>query len=435
MIRRIRINRYKSFRQASVALEPFTCIFGPNASGKSNLVDLLAFLSRAARADSLRDAFRDHRGHALEAFHWLPGFGDEGMSKLKKKRAELSFEVEVDLELAPADVDRANEELREREELEGKGSYTRVSERWHRYRLCVGLALPGGEPYVADESLVAIKKDGEIRPRRPPFIQRDEDRYIVHMEKQSHPRYFPLKRNRTLLSEISDMVNHPHLVATRNEIASWRTYQVDPSRVRLETGLLGAPNPGRQGEDLVPFYYQLKSTNEELFGQIVDTLTSIVPTVSGIDVREVRPGIIDLYITEPSGGAFPLRLASEGILRLMCVLAVVGSPDRPSLVIYEDPERSIHPRRLRDVLDLLRRLSGENSVQVLVTTHSGDLLDMVSEEDAMVLCSRNKDRGSELSLFPPGTLLRHSYFEQAMTGSSAPPDPPERGEHRDESDH
>ena len=93
------------------------------------------------------------------------------------------------------------------------------------------------------------KKDGEVRPRRPPFIQRDEDRYIVHMEKQSHPRYFPLKRNRTLLSEISDMVNHPHLVAARNEIASWRTYQVDPSRIRRETGLLGAPNPLVSGAD------------------------------------------------------------------------------------------------------------------------------------------------------------------------------------------
>ncbi len=413
MIRHIRIRNYKSFDSADVVLEPFTCVFGPNGSGKSNLVDLVSFLSSAARADSLRDAFEEDRGHALEAFHWPLGFGDEGIVRLRSEKSEPTFEVEVDLELPQHAVDRANEELKEREALESKASYTRVVERRLRYRLCVGLALPGGEPYVADESLTAIKRDGEPRPKRPPFIRRDGDRYVVHLEKQNHPRYFPAHRSRTLLAEISDIVNHPHLVAARNEIGSWRTYQVDPFRIRRENGLMGAPNPGRHGEDLVPFYYQLKSTNPAAFEAIVASLSSIVPTLTGLDVREIRPGIIDLFVTEHSGGAFPLRLVSEGTLRLMCVLGVVAS-DRPSLVVYEDPERSVHPRRLRDVLDLLRRLARDSNVQVLVTTHSADLLDMASEEDSLIMCSRRPCLGSKLSLFPPGSLLRRSYMEQAM---------------------
>jgi predicted ATPase len=425
MIRRIRVSRYKSFHRAEVELAPFTCIFGPNASGKSNLVDLLSFLSRAVRAESLRDAFRDHRGHALEAFHWPEGFGDEGMSRLQRKKTELSFEVEVVLELPRRDMKRANEELARRERLEGKSSYTRVSERWLRYRLAVGLELPGGEPYVADESLVAIKRNGEPRPRRFPFVARDDERFMLHLEKQNHPRYFPLKRKSTLLSEISDFVNHPHLVAAKNEIASWRTYQVDPTRIRRETGLLGASTPGRRGEDLVPFYYQLKNTDPQTFARIVDALGSIVPSVADLDVREVRPGIIDLYVVEPSGGSFPLRLVSEGTLRLMCVLAVAASPDRPSVVVYEDPERSVHPRKLPDVLSLLRRLSRDGSIQVLVTTHSSDLLDEVSTEDSLVLCSRKPAKGSSLSLFPPGTLLRRPYLEQAMDDAFYRPTEPQ----------
>lgn len=410
MIRRIRISRYKSFEEAEVVLSPFTCIFGPNAAGKSNLVDLLGLLSRAATSPTLRDAFLGHRGHALEAFHWPQGFSDSGIRSLHEQE-DLSFEIEADLELSLHLLDRSNQELKEREALEKKGSYTRVSERWLRYGLTIGLS--GGEPHVLDESLIAIKKSGEPRPKRPPFIVKKGKRYIVHLEKQNHPRYFPVSRNATLLSEISDLVNHPHLVAAKREISSWRTYQVDPSRIRRETGFLGAADPGHHGEDIVPFYYQLKNTKPELFSEIVSTLASIVPTLKDLDVREIRPGILDLYIEEPTG-SFPLRLVSEGTVRLLAILAASASLDRPSLVIYEDPEANVHPHRLRQVVDLLRRLSLQET-QVLITTHSPPLLDLISANETIILCSRKK-KGSTFSLFPPGTLLRKSYMEQALDG-------------------
>jgi predicted ATPase len=408
MIRRIRISRYKSFHEAEVVLEPFTCIFGPNAAGKSNLVDLLGFLSRAVTSPTLREAFRVHRGNALEAFHWPQGFSDEGMRTLGDQQ-NLSFEVEVDLELSQTLMDRANEELVEREALEKKGSYTRVSERWLRYGLCVGLS--GGEPHVIDESLLAIKKSGAPRPKRPPLIKRQDSRYVVHLEKQNHPSYFPLTRNATLLAEISDLVNHPHLVAAKREISSWRTYQVDPSRIRRETGLTGAADPGHHGEDLVPFCYHLRNTRPELFAEIVRTLAGIVPSLEDIDVREIRPGILDLYVREATG-SFPLRLVSEGTLRLLAILAASASLDRPSLVIYEDPEANVHPHRLGQVVELLRRLS-RHDTQVLITTHSPPLLDLISSEDTIVLCARTP-HGSRFSLFPPGTLLRRSYTELAL---------------------
>jgi len=405
MIRRIRISRFKSFEEAEVTLSPFTCIFGPNAAGKSNLVELLGFLSRAATSLSIRDAFG---GNPLECFHWPKGFSDAGIRSLLKQE-DLSFDIEVDLELSPGLLDRANAELKERESLEQKKSYTRVSERWMRYRLCIGLT--SGEPQILDESLVAIKKSGEPRPKRPPFIVRKPSRYVVHLEKQNHPRYFPVSRTSTLLSEISDLVNHPHLVAAKREIASWRTYQVDPSRIRRETGLLGAADPGHHGEDIVPFYYQLKNQNPDLFSEIVRTLTDIVPTLKDIDVHEIRPGVLDLYVQEPTG-SFPLRLVSEGTLRLMTILAASASLDRPSLIIYEDPEANVHPHRLKQVVDLLRRLSKQET-QVLITTHSPPLLDLISANDTIILCSRKK-KGSTFSLFPPGTLLRKSYMEQAL---------------------
>jgi predicted ATP-dependent endonuclease of OLD family len=95
----------------------------------------------------------------------------------------------------------------------------------------------------------------------------------------------------------------------------------------------------------------------------------------------------------------------------MAILAASASLDRPSLLIYEDPEANVHPHRLQQVVELLRRLSRQDT-QVLVTTHSPPLLDLISANDTIILCSRKK--ASTFSLFPPGTLLRKSYMEQAL---------------------
>ncbi len=48
MIRRIKVQGYKSLQDIDIKLEPLTVILGPNAAGKSNLLDALALMSRMA---------------------------------------------------------------------------------------------------------------------------------------------------------------------------------------------------------------------------------------------------------------------------------------------------------------------------------------------------------------------------------------------------
>jgi len=48
MIKRLKVKGYKSLRDMEVRFEPLNIIFGPNAAGKSNLVDALN-LSRRTR--------------------------------------------------------------------------------------------------------------------------------------------------------------------------------------------------------------------------------------------------------------------------------------------------------------------------------------------------------------------------------------------------
>lgn len=45
MIKRLHVKNYKSFKEMEVELGKFNVIIGPNASGKSNFIELLKFIS------------------------------------------------------------------------------------------------------------------------------------------------------------------------------------------------------------------------------------------------------------------------------------------------------------------------------------------------------------------------------------------------------
>jgi predicted ATPase len=64
---------------------------------------------------------------------------------------------------------------------------------------------------------------------------------------------------------------------------------------------------------------------------------------------------------------------SDGTLRAIGLLAAVFQTSRPSLLAVEEPEATIHPGALDSVLDLL--LLASKNMQVVVTTHSPELLD------------------------------------------------------------
>src|SRR4030042_3680232 len=92
MIKRVIIEGYKSFRKLSLELKPLTVSFGPNASGKSNFLDALYLISRAATRQNLSQAFEGHRGLPLESFN----YADKGYeANLKKTNIWFTFEIDV----------------------------------------------------------------------------------------------------------------------------------------------------------------------------------------------------------------------------------------------------------------------------------------------------------------------------------------------------
>jgi predicted ATPase len=114
----------------------------------------------------------------------------------------------------------------------------------------------------------------------------------------------------------------------------------------------------------------------------------LVPSVTGIDVATNNLGELELCLRE-NGPAIPARVLSEGTVRLLGLLILVGGPAPPGLVGLEEPENGVHPRRLGLLAEYLNTRRLVEDSQFIVTTHSPHLLDCLPLT-ALYICRRHQ---------------------------------------------
>jgi ABC-type cobalamin/Fe3+-siderophores transport system ATPase subunit len=73
-----------------------------------------------------------------------------------------------------------------------------------------------------------------------------------------------------------------------------------------------------------------------------------------------------------------LEKASDGTLRLAAYYTLLNQPELPPLIAIEEPERNLHPGALTEIAKILRQIA--ERTQLIITTHSSQLLDAFSSE-------------------------------------------------------
>jgi predicted ATPase len=417
MLKKIKIRGYKSLVDAEVYLNPLSVLFGPNAAGKSNFWDALQLLSGMATSRTLKEAFEPpYRGKPLESFT----FGDEGIKGLLKREI-ISFSIEADVELSNSIVDVVNRQIREMKRSkaspESAGSAPKlqsfVRERYLRYRIEIEILPKSGILRVENEYLASLNKKGDISRKRRPFLEKVQNRLHLRIEGQAHPTYYERYLDHSILSMPLYPPHYPHLVAMRQELASWHFFYFEPrERMRAPNAVKEIRHIGLMGEELASFLNTLRVLDEPQFKAVEKAVRMIIPDVTGIDVSVNERGEVELKILE-GNTPIPARVLSEGTLRVLGLLALVSAKDTPALLGFEEPENGIHPRRIRMIADLLKTRSATGDTQLILTTHSPILPDMVSDENLFV-CHKKQGRTAIDPFSTWGPLGRSSDRDKAM---------------------
>lgn len=148
-------------------------------------------------------------------------------------------------------------------------------------------------------------------------------------------------------------------------------------------------------------------------------------------LKELVCGLEDLKIDTPrrdsrridlvidGGLRIPASRASAGVRLLLFFLALVHHPKPPGIILLEEPETGIHPKRLAEVMQLVRGITkgqyGNRAAQVILTTHSPYLLDYVNPDEDQVLVFQREADGSRTAKPVDWNRLKE-YFDGFMLG-------------------
>jgi predicted ATPase len=416
MIRRIKIENYKSLKNAEVNLRPLTVIFGPNAAGKSNLFDALNLVARLVTSKNVKEAFELHRGLPLESVHYENGsFAD----LLKRETHRIAFEVDVDL--SPVVVEEVEQRIRDLrkgidEQSRSVSEKSRLTERSLRYNIELEIQSRSGIIRVMNERLSALRKRDTEPKARSAFIEKVGNRLSLRMEGQAHPTMHEIGLDYTIASTPLYAPHYPHLTAFREEMSRCRFYYFEPRVLMREANAIADVTVlGPRGEELAAFYYTLALRNKKQFDSLKLAAKRLLTRLQNLDVERTEKAELFLRIWEDNA-SYSNRLISEGTLRVLGLLAALSPTSGSTTVGYEEPENGVHPRRLQNIADIL--ITGANdSRQILVNTHSPTLPTFFNNEDLLV-CRRSNSSTEFVPFASLGSLFRsrdiETHLEEAI---------------------
>lgn len=152
-----------------------------------------------------------------------------------------------------------------------------------------------------------------------------------------------------------------------------RIYTPDPNQIK-KPGLLGTDDfVNSDASNLVSFFDNMRDYQPEIFAEIKKDLTECLPEIKDIRFKKIKINnkiskqvvLFDVY-----NRGFLSDEVSEGILYFMALLAIVHQPSPPKLLMIEEPEKGIHPRRLHEIMHFIFELADKKDIQIMLTSHS-----------------------------------------------------------------
>lgn len=347
-LEQVQIKNFLSLRNVTLPLKPLTVLIGPNASGKSNILRSLNLLN-------IMVIYEQPLPTQITRYYlW------------DSKEGGITFLARIKVGEIPTEYQLA---------LKGGANSTPTTE--------------------------------ELRVNGRKIISIQDGQGIVQDEGSKNKTKFISSTGKLALGSAGDYGNKPITSTIRKFIKNWNFYDYRPHIMRQhfkEFPFAGGESKSEEVREhrVLPKLYDYGSelselltdwyfNDQERFDSIQKTLASFMDI--RIDYRPID-GERHLCLLVGSKNRKPIHLwkASDGILRVIGYYALLNQQILPPLIAIEEPERNLHPGALKNIASVLEQLA--ERTQVIITTHSSQLLDAFSYEslsDSLgVLLLRNR---------------------------------------------
>ncbi len=381
MIRSICPKGLLSFGHSTTPLElgELNVLVGPNAAGKSNLLDVLKLVSGIPV--DLQGAVRQHGG--LRG--WLR---DDAFSR----GPTLDLLVEL-----------TGMEMHHRLEFQVVNS-----ELWPVTEVIIH--GPDTLMYGASQDAETVKvrvmpalrdEDEDARDRPPlkpgPGLAWARVPIDEALAGALEERPLPPDRAQSILQQVQSPFDYPHLALLASVYRSIGVYDHWP--FGRSADFRRSQPADLRGDQLDEGYENIAMVLNQV-GQYPEAKQHILD-----GLRELYEGFVDynvvvnsgsaqIYFTEKGNRSVPATRLSDGTMRYLCLLVMLYNPGAPQTLCIEEPELGLHPDIVGAFAGHLRAASEHR--QIVVTTHSDILVDALSDRPECVVVAEPDERGTQM---------------------------------------
>ncbi len=330
-IHRVKLRNYKSIAKCDVELGPLAILVGPNGSGKSNFLDALS-LTHQALDMTLDHALRE-RG---------------GVNEVRRRSGGHPSNFAIELHFTLPDGAR-----------QGMYAFEVTSQRNGGFAVLNEHCSVGALEAIGEPTRFKIK-EGEI-------VDSNLD---VRLPRPVSDRLFLVSAsNVEEFRPVYDALTSMAFYSFAPDVMRW-PQPPDPDELLSE-----------DGRNLASVLAGLSKNRPQSFKRIQQYLGKIVPGIEGVERVPIPMANLETIqfrqqvAGQKSPWRFPAINMSDGTLRSLAVLTALlqGDGEYPSLIGIEEPEIALHPAAAGILWDAIE--DGQDRAQVLITTHSADLLD------------------------------------------------------------
>lgn len=348
---RLELHNWRNFTSVDVALQLRMFLVGPNAAGKSNFLDSFRFLSDIVTVGGGFEAAVAKRG---------------GVSMLRSFAARRYPAISIEVALGNDRVPK---------EWQYVLTFTQDNQR---------------RPKIERE--LVFHRGTKILSRPDDDDDNDPDRL-----RQTHLEQVNVNREFRDIADFFTTVRYMHVV---------------PQLVREPERSVGRSNDPFGGDFLEQIAKTNKRSRDSRLKRIVDALRVAVPQLQELELQSDVWGVPHLrgryQHWRPYGTWQTEEHFSDGTLRLLGLLWAVT--EGPGPLLLEEPELSLHPEVVRNIPQMFARVQRRSGRQILVSSHSPDILNDpgIAMDEVLVLAPQTEGTSVKRIADDPQAVAMHS---------------------------
>jgi predicted ATPase len=358
LINRLVVKKVLSFRDSTIELGRLNVLIGPNAVGKSNLIEVIGLLQAAPA--SFATAIL--RGGGIRQWIWL---GDRVPSPIASVDCELKL-------TRGRQVGPVTYGLQFSEDSNGPVILREYLGRVNSESDGVYLNRQYNGAEFGSEALKLMQVQASV-----PMLLSPTESVLAQFKNPADP------------TPITEVGNH------FARIRIFREFRTGPQSGARQGVSTNAPKDALMdgGDNLALVLNELNF--HDVHERIKKYLRRFCERFEDVKVS-VGEGLARAFLRE--AGLVEMLSAirmSDGTLKFLSLLAALFHPVPPPLMCIEEPEVGLHPDALQLVADAL--IEASESMQLIVTTHSDALVDALTDRPETVLvCERDFDNGTQM---------------------------------------